>query len=152
MQVADATLKGGYQLAAIYVSLAALLLGCRTRPDVAVFGFVNPLGQLSSHLTKWQWTKEVLELCEKLGVRRAVVAKGMRERLAPEVLSQADAVLGDRQPRLEIVEVGPALAALPFCLELAQDARGRKRTRQETTEENQLQQALLAKGKSHTHI
>jgi hypothetical protein len=145
VQAAYATLDSGYQVAAIYVSLAALLLGCRSRPDVVVFGFVNPFGYLGSD---WGWSEEMLELCERLGVRRAVVAQGTRARVTPEVLRQADAVLGDKQPRLEIIEVGPMLEALPLCLELAQASPGHERADQELTEEEQQQQALLAKGKS----
>jgi hypothetical protein len=117
LQEAYASLESGYQVAAIYVALAALLLGCCSRPDVVVFGFVNPFGYLTSD---WGWSDEMLTLCELLGVRRAVVAQGTREeRNAPKVLTEAEAVLGDGKPRLEIVEVGPVLDALPLCLELA---------------------------------
>jgi hypothetical protein len=104
-------IQGAYQVGAIYVALASLLLGRPARLDTVVFSDVT---NGSCMVSDWEWTVDMVRFCRFKGVRRAVVGRGTK------IGKQARQVASE-PPRLEFLEKSHILEALPLCLLLMDD-------------------------------
>jgi hypothetical protein len=101
-----------YQQAALYVALVSLVMKRRPRPDTAILGDVNNIGDLSS---TWDYSERAILECHRRGFRRLVLGEGTD--LTPEAKAAAEYVMEDGRPRVEIFFRAIMLDAVPLVFD-----------------------------------